>query len=545
MRRLLYTIIVLCIAICACQRKSAVGDGLNRADSLINVSLADSALAVLDSLDLTDADDEMRAHHALLTSKATSMAFPRKKFDDSLLILAADYYAGRGDSLDLQAQFLLGMYLGWGMPAISKDYNHTLLALKRALDIAHRLNDTLSLAKIHYALAGSPVSDSKERGENYLTAGRYYQSIGRLKDAVSCISTASRNFNAVGNDSLATALLLEIREIADSVTDNIAITEYNMAITTLSHHYLTNGDIERSTNEAKNRRLTEMSKHPPRSKNDTSTIYIRGTGFMIGSSGQKPTHSEAINDSLLNLIVERQKWPSDSFKFRNTNEARANFLANPYTQLLDEHYRSIIDKQQLIEQQSQLKIKLFIALAALFAVVALAIYLIFSRRLRSRKLQLLSLVNDIDNMRLDLSQLQNRIAERSEETSHIHPYQLIDSLCELRQNAPSTSESERVLGRNVARFIDKLNSPAVIEEIESFVNAYRSDVMVKFREQFPKLTPRQYQCVLLIFAGFSASSIAALLNYPSDGAYRTERSRLKRMIEQSSAPDKTIFAGLF
>lgn len=544
MRRLLYIIIVLCISICGCQRKSAVGYGLNRADSLINVSLADSALAVLDSLDMTAADDETHARHALLKSKATSMVLTRK-FDDSLLTLAADYYAGRGDSLELQSQYLLGKYLGYGMPAISRDHNRTILALKRALDIAKGLNDTLSMAKIHYALAVSPISDSKGRGNNYLTAGRYYQSIGRLRDAVSCISTASRNFTAAGYDSLATALLFEIREIADSVTDNIAITEYNMAISTLGNRYITKGDIERITNEAKNLRHSEMSKQPPRSKNDMSTFYIRGTGFIVGSSDQKPTPSIAINDSLLNLIVERQKWSPDSFKFRNTNEARANFLANPYTQLLDQHYRSIIDQQQLVEQQSQLRIKLFIAIAALFAVLAVAIYLIFSRCLRDRKLQLLSLVNDIDNMRLDLSQLQNRIAERHDTTSQLHPYQLIDSLCELRQNAPSTSDGERVLGRNVARFIDKLNSPAVIAEIENFVNAYRSDIMVKFREQFPKLTQRQYQCALLIFAGFSSSSISTLLNYPSDGAYRTERSRLKRMIEQSSAPDKTIFSDLF
>lgn len=544
MRRLLYIIILLCISICACQRKSAVGNGLYRADSLINVSLADSALAVLDSLDMTDADDEMHALHALLKSKATSMVLTRK-FDDSLLTLAADYYAGRGDSLELQSQYLLGKYLGYGISAVSRDHNRTILALKRALDIAKDLNDTLSMAKIHYALAASPISNSKESGENYLTAGRYYQSIGRLKDAVSCISTASRNFNAAGDDSLATALLIEIREIADSVTDNITINEYNSAIYSLRNRYLTQRDIERMTNEAKNRRLSEMSKKPPRSKNDTSTIYIRGTGFIVGSSDQKPTPFVAINDSLLNLIVERQKWSPDSFKFRNTNEARANFLANPYTQLLDQHYRSIIEQQQLVEQQSQLRIKLFIAIAALFAVLAVAIYLIFSRRLRDRKLQLLSLVNDIDNMRLDLSQLQNRIAKQHDTTSQLHPYQLIDSLCELRQNAPSTSDGERVLGRNVARFIDKLNSPAVIAEIENFVNAYRSDIMVKFREQFPKLTQRQYQCALLIFAGFSSSSISTLLNYPSDGAYRTERSRLKRMIEQSSAPDKTIFRDLF
>ena len=538
MRKLLYIIIVLCIFTCACQRKSAVGDNLNRADSLINVSLADSALAVLDSLDLTDADDEMRAHHALLKSKATSMVFPRKKFDDSLLTFAADYYAGRGDSLDLQAQFLLGKYLGYGMQPVSMDYNRTILALKRALDIARGMNDTLSLAKIHYALAGSPVFDSKERAKDYLTAGRYHLSVGKLKDAVSCISTASRIFNTIGADSLATALLFEIREIVDSANDYIATTEYNMAINTLRNRYLSKGDIDRMTNEAKNRRRSEKPKHPSRNINDTNTIYIRGTG-------QINTPTTAINDSLLNLIVERQKWSPDSFNFRNTNEARANFLANPYTQLLDQHYRSIIDNQQLVEQRAQLSLKLFIALAALFAIVAVAIYLIYSRRIRDKKLQVLSLVNDINNMRLDLSMLQNRISERSQQTSQIHPYQLIDSLCELRHNAPSTSEGERVLGRNVTRFIDKLNSPAVMAEIESFVNTYRSDIMVKFREQFPKLTLRQYKCALLIFAGFSSSSIAALLDYPSDGAYRTERSRLKRLIELSSAPDKTIFSGLF
>ena len=545
MKKLPYVIILLSIIFCACQRKSTVSKSLSLADSLINVSLADSALVVLDSLDLTDADDQTRAHHALLKSKATSMVFPRKKFDDSLLTLAADYYAGHGDSLELQSQYLLGRYLGYGSPAVERNYNRIIIALKHALDLATELNDTLSMAEIHYALACTPVYGAKERGENYLLAGRYYQSIGRLNNAVSCISVAARNFSGSGNDSTAIDILLDIKEVANTIDDYLAIGEYNSALSSLKHHYLTNSDYEQIINEAKNRRLSEMAVQRPRSKNDSSKAYVRGTGFTVGSSGQKPQPTVAVNDSLLNFIIERSKWPADSFKFRNTSEARANFLANPYTQLLDEHYRAIIDSQQLTEVQSQLKIKLFIALAALFAVAAVAIYLIFSRRLRDKKLQLLSLVNDINNMRFDISQLQNKIAEQTAHASQIHPYQLIDSLCELRQKAPSTSEGERVLGRNVARFIDKLNSPEVIAEIESFVNAYHSDIMSKFREQFPKLSARQYQCTLLIFAGFSASSICALLNYPSDGAYRTERSRLRRMIEQSDAPDKAIFCKLF
>lgn len=184
-------------------------------------------------------------------------------------------------------------------------------------------------------------------------------------------------------------------------------------------------------------------------------------------------------------------------------------------------------------------------MAALLAFVALAIYLIYSRRLRDRQLQLLTLINDVDNLRLDLAQMQKEAEKMTDNATPIHPYRLIDSLCGLRQNAPSTSEGERVLGKNVARFVDKLNSPEVIDEIETFVNVYRSEIMKKFRKEFPALSSRQYQCVLLIFAGFSASSISTLLKYPSDGAYRTERSRLKRMIEQSSVPDKAVFTSLF
>lgn len=538
MKILLHLTLLLALFVSACSRYSAVGDKLDVVDALINAELPDSALAMLDSIDLTGADDALRARHALLTSKAGVMALPFKKVNDSTLSLAADFYKGHGDSLELHSSYLFGRYFQRDRHTENIDHNNRELALRRVLELAGKLHDTLYLAKAHYAMAGSPVATRQQRADHYLQAGRYYRSIGKIGDAVSCISTAARNLNSVGKDSAAVALLLEIKNDADTISSIIPLTEYNMAISAIKLHYITQAEINQTVTQANSRPRPKTK--PLLQPNDSTKIYIRGTG-----KGNEFLPTAAINDSLLNIIVERMSWPSDCFKYSNTHEARANFLSNPYTRLLDQHYRSIIDEQRLVEQQSQLRAKLFIALTALLVLIVLIIYLVYSRRLRDKKLQLLSLVSDIDNIRIELSALQSRLAEQRDSATLMHPYRLIDSLCEIKQNVPSTSDSERVLGKNVSRFIDRLNSAEVTEEIETFVNTCRSDIMVRFRKQFPTLTPRQYHCVLLIFAGFSANSISSMLHYPSDGACRTERSRLKRMISQSGAPDAEFFLSYF
>ncbi len=355
---------------------------------------------------------------------------------------------------------------------------------------------------------------------------------GMIDKSVSSTSIAARQFCSLGQDSLALQLLLGIRGIVDSVSDRTALIEYNMAVSTLSLHFITRHEFVKSADDAIKQTARQR---PQKSADNPQEIIIIGgkveNNRTHGNGKSAHDNQRQINDSVLDMIIERIAWPEDSFQ-RIDKSFRTHFLTNPYTKLVDQYYRTEIDNHILAEKSSRRHINFLIAAVAVLFVSVIAIYLLYSRRLQGKQLQILSLVNDIDRLRLASD-------------AKLHPYSLINKLCELRQNAPSSDENHSIFGKNAARFVDNLNSKEVSDEIEQFVNSYRDNIMTKFREQFPQLTARQQQCMLLLFAGFSGKSIVAMLHYPSDGSFRTERSRIKHIIEQSSTPDRAIFLDVF
>lgn len=93
----------LLLLLVACGGSSRVNEVLQAADELI-FATPDSAVAVLDSLDLTDASRAQRARHALLLTKARKKAYIDIP-DDSLINIAANYYRDHGDSLEVQSLY--------------------------------------------------------------------------------------------------------------------------------------------------------------------------------------------------------------------------------------------------------------------------------------------------------------------------------------------------------------------------------------------------------------------------------------------------------
>ena len=81
-------------------------------------------------------------------------------------------------------------------------------------------------------------------------------------------------------------------------------------------------------------------------------------------------------------------------------------------------------------------------------------------------------------------------------------------------------------------------------EFEDFLNETFDDVMIHFREAFPKRSPRYYQLVSFLFAGFSTATICIIIpEYKKQDIY-VHRFRLKKQIHESSTPYKEQFMNL-
>lgn len=78
-------------------------------------------------------------------------------------------------------------------------------------------------------------------------------------------------------------------------------------------------------------------------------------------------------------------------------------------------------------------------------------------------------------------------------------------------------------------------------DFETLLNDSFNNIMLHFRESFPNKKSKYYQLVSFLFAGFSAATICAIIpSYNKHNIY-VEKSRLKRMIADSDAPDKEAF----
>lgn len=127
---------VLTVALGACHSGSEMRRALLRADSLM-YSRPDSALAILRALDTDKATEAQFARYALLLTKAKYRNNVYEP-DDSLISVAVDYYAGRGDSLEMQSLFYKGELKRW-----QNNSNDALILLAKAARIAVANNDRL------------------------------------------------------------------------------------------------------------------------------------------------------------------------------------------------------------------------------------------------------------------------------------------------------------------------------------------------------------------------------------------------------------------
>ncbi|MDE7237391.1 MAG: hypothetical protein K2N66_06170, partial [Paramuribaculum sp.] len=93
--------ILLCVGLAACGGDRDIERQLDRADAMMDHA-PDTALMLLDSMCVDRLGGGQRARYGLLYTKAATKNYTPLAYD-SLIGMAVDYYAGRGDSLEIQS----------------------------------------------------------------------------------------------------------------------------------------------------------------------------------------------------------------------------------------------------------------------------------------------------------------------------------------------------------------------------------------------------------------------------------------------------------
>ncbi len=526
-------------------------DTLSQADRLV-IEEPDSALKIIAALDCDDSDQETQARYALLLAKASEKAL-RHFHNDSLTSMAADYFRGRGDSLEIQALYYNGVIHGY-----NKDYAEALIALIEAAKRAKEAGDDFycgmayreqadiyrslmveskhleyaDSARRYFELAGKPVHAIGEE----LSYAEALISLDRADSALTVLSSVRRNpemndapaFNAAYHRAMAEAKLRR-KEYKEAIThlDSVEMFAYELT----SKEWSKKARIYCAMEDYNSARAAiEEAKTYVFEPSDISELDLSEAMLAAG------------------LHDYRTAYEAFSRHYDEYVGSYQHLLTHPYTAVVSDYYKEQSERRHEELYTTRRMMWMAGAIAILLVGLIIAVTVFFRRRLREKADQSETLISDIDRLQkiIDRHNAEETATLDSSAGKKQPPrhYAIINSLCEISSCVPETSDGYAILGKNVTRLISTLHSDETMTGIENFVNDYFDNIMSRFREQYPGMTERNYRFVMLSFADFSIQSITTILELKSTGAARTMRHRVKKHIEEHPAKDKDLFLSM-
>ena len=540
MKHIISVILSFALICVACDHRGTVSDRLMLADSLMSVC-PDSAFVILDSLDSRNESQMTQAWHALLLAKANEKTF-RRFHNDSLTAMAADYFRGRGDSLEIQALFYNGVINGYNRnyadalislietaekAAAAGDYFYQAMAYREQADIYSSLYveskhlEYADSAQRYFSKAGRPVHALREK----LSLAEALVSLDRTDSALTVLSDIRSDSAFANAPAFNTAYH---RLMSENLKKNH---DYSMALTHLDSVAVYANGLSSVELSQQARLLAFLGEY-------RSAYDALGQANMFAF---EPIDSAQIKLSEAIIAARtddyRRAYNAFLYFFNNYAGTRQFLLTHPYTTVISEYYRQQSESRNEELRSTRTSLIAWIVIALLTAALAITVIMIYRRRLKEKGYQSEALLADIEH-------LQKIVDTRVEPQAYKNHYAIINSLCEIADCMPDTSDGYALLGKNVSRLISTFRTDETLTEIENFVNEHFDGLMKRFREQNPDFTDRNYKYVLLSFAGFSSQSITIILNIKSPNALRTMRHRIKKQIEDSKSADCGLFLSM-
>ena len=539
MKHLVSVILSFTLLLAACNHGGIIHDRLMLADSLMAVC-PDSALALLDTLDSHDESQAIQAWHTLLLAKANEKTF-RRFHNDSLTSMAADYFRGRGDSLEIQALFYNGVIKGY-----NRDYAGALISLIETTEKAAAAGNMFYLAMAYREQAdiySSLFVESKHL--EYADSARiYFDKAARPSHALREKLSLAEALISLNRSDSALAFLSSIRSdtcFTDAPAFNAAYHRLMADIYTKQRNYslaLTHIDsVAACTNGLTSAEFSQRSRLLSFIGDYRSAADALGEAHIYAFE-QNDSAQLKLSEAILAARTDnyRKAYSSFLYFFNNYASSRHYLLTHPYTSIVSEYYRQQSENRNNELRSTRVRLSAWIVIAILISDLTVTVVIIYRHRLKEKGYRNDSLLSDIEHLR----GLIDRHDSRFRESASDH-YAIINTICEIAGCVPDSNDGYALLGKNVSRLISTFRTDEALSEIEKFVNNHFDGIMAKFRKAYPDFTDRNLKFVLLSFAGFSNQSITVILDIKSPNALRTMRHRIKKQIETSPSADSDMF----
>ena len=137
---------------------------------------------------------------------------------------------------------------------------------------------------------------------------------------------------------------------------------------------------------------------------------------------------------------------------------------------------------------------------------------------------------------------QKEIAENNLKQQVLSRFSMLDQLGRAFYERENTKAQQEVIYKQVKQLFSALSTHGsqVRRDLEYTINMANDDILIKLRNQFPKLRPSDMDILCYLFAGFSVQVISILIQDTVANIY-SRKSRLKARISASEAADKELF----
>jgi hypothetical protein len=162
-------------------------------------------------------------------------------------------------------------------------------------------------------------------------------------------------------------------------------------------------------------------------------------------------------------------------------------------------------EQQLVHQRN-------VVIYTAIAVIALLVFYLVWRRMRSKNRDIAHYVETIRGLKESLDSVPKEMSASISEL-YRDRFSELNELCDIYYDHSGSSRHKSMVFNKLNNTIDAIKSDSErIADLERAVDEYRGGLMSDLRSVLPKLSERDYRVALYSFAGFSNRAIALFID---------------------------------
>lgn len=544
-------LLLLCVVFVGCRREDS---RLQNADAIME-EYTDSAFNILKSINKSQLSKEDLPYYALLYTQA-QIKTDVEVYSDSLISLPLAYY----EVNDSKNRFVRTNFYAAFISLYRKDYADAMQKVLKAYDIAKNNNDYFWRARRAELIGdifcathdyNQTIPYSKETILNYRKSGNIDAERYAIADLAS-------RYCYIGQKEKAVQILDSILRVTQKdMPNDKRLIEY------LKFHI---SSVNTRINNARRVNLNDLKVYDRFSGESYKVLNIVTKASMEECKGVCSPETE---DSLLKLkqcvksfnskayltyaLYKRAKAKGDFKYAASLTDSLIRFQNVLYDSLRKESVRIVESDfySQKAEEEHEVSIRknhIIIGISVTAIVIVALILALFYSKLRSKKKEIESNLSMLTTMRehsmrveSENQSLVREAGKRQEEHSRIvsdlfaTKWKSMNSLCDQYIALNGDNKCERMFYKNFESILNDMRTPGGLKDVEGMVNKYMDGVAMRFRDEMPGLKEYDYQLLFLTAAGFSAKTIALLLNINSQNYY-LRRRRLRSRIEAEAPP---------